>query len=147
MTLTEKVKKASEDAETPQEAAANLKDMLDKQEHSRVWSKYQTALKGKSKKEQKEFQNKSKAERGMEAALSLVKSAVPKFFTFKSQLTTPEPLIKGRNGKVKRKCLSTLGRMISGDILTVEELSPEKIPGQQVSGNIATRETSPRQPL
>ena len=79
MTLTEKVKKASEDAETPQEAAANLKDMLDKQEHSRVWSKYQTALKGKSKKEQTEFQNKSKAEKGMEAALSLVKSTVPIF--------------------------------------------------------------------
>ena len=49
MTLTEKVQKASEHAETPQAAAANLKDMLDKQEHSRVWSKYQTALKGKSK--------------------------------------------------------------------------------------------------
>lgn len=36
MTLKEKVQKASEDAETPQEAAANLKDMLGKQEHSRV---------------------------------------------------------------------------------------------------------------
>ena len=49
MSLAEKVKKASEGAETAEEAATNLKTMLDKQEHSRVWSKYQTALKGKPK--------------------------------------------------------------------------------------------------
>ena len=53
--------------------------MLDKQEHSRVWSKYNTHLKGQSKKDQKEFQKKNKSEKGILAALHMIKTIVPKF--------------------------------------------------------------------
>ena len=55
MTLAQKCKRAAESAETAEEAASNLKEMLSKQEHSRVWSKHNVALKGKSAKERKEF--------------------------------------------------------------------------------------------
>lgn len=53
LTLSEKVAKAAEGAETAEEAAQELKGMLSKQEHSRVWSKYNCHLKGQPKKEQK----------------------------------------------------------------------------------------------
>ena len=79
LTLAEKVAKAAEGTDTPEEAAQELKGMLSKQEHSRVWSKYNTHLKGKPKKEQKEFQKASKAEKGMLAAMHFVKAHVPKF--------------------------------------------------------------------
>jgi hypothetical protein len=127
MTLKEKVQKASEDAETPQEAAANLKDMLGKQEHSRVWSRYQTALKGKSKKEQKEFQNKSKAEKGMEAALSLVKSTVPKFFHFQESVDHTRTLDKREKWQSEKKMLEHFGEddfwrhLDSGRIISRED--------------------------
>ena len=80
LTLSEKVAKAAEGAETAEEAAQELKGMLSKREHSRVWSKYNCHLKGQPKKEQKEFDKASKGSKGMLAALHMVKSSVPKFF-------------------------------------------------------------------
>ena len=80
LSLAEKVAKAAEGTESPEEAAQNLKGMLSKQEHSRVWSKYNCHLKGQSKKDQNEFQKKTKGEKGMLAALHMVKASVPKFF-------------------------------------------------------------------
>ena len=56
MTLQQKIAKAAEGAETAEEAASNLKGMLGKQEHSKVWSRHQTWLKGQSKKEKAEFE-------------------------------------------------------------------------------------------
>ena len=79
LTLAEKVAKAAEGAETAEEAAQELKGMLTKQEHSRVWSKYNCHLKGQPKKEQKEFEKANKGAKGMLAALHMVKSSVPKF--------------------------------------------------------------------
>ena len=80
LSLAEKVAKAAENTESPNQAAQNIKGMLSKQEHSRVWSKFNCHMKGQSKKEQKELQKKSKGEKGMLAALHMVKSSVPKFF-------------------------------------------------------------------
>ena len=80
LSLAEKVAKAAEGAGTAEEAAQELRGMLSKQEHSRVWSKYNCHLKGQPKKEQKEFEKASKGAKGMLAALHMVKSNVPKFF-------------------------------------------------------------------
>ena len=55
MTLAEKVATAPESAENPAEAAKELKGMMTKQEHSKAWSKHNIHMRGKSKKEQKEF--------------------------------------------------------------------------------------------
>ena len=40
LSLAEKVAKTAEGTDSAEEAANNLKNMLSKQEHSRVWSKY-----------------------------------------------------------------------------------------------------------
>ena len=77
----QKIAKAGEGADTPEEAAQELKSMMDKQEHSRAWSKHQTYIKTRPKAEQKELQ------------------------------PTAAPLIKGQNGCQLKKCLSCLGEM------------------------------------
>ena len=63
MTLAEKVAKAGEEADTPEEAAQSLKGMLDKQEKTRAWSKFNTHLKHLSEEEQEAHKKKSKLER------------------------------------------------------------------------------------
>ena len=110
MTLAEKIKKAGEDADTAEEAASNLRGMLDKQEHSRVWSKYQTALKSKSQEEQKEFQEKNKNDKGFDAALHLVKSEVPKFFHYQASVDHTNSLDKRERWLSEKKM-----REIHGD--------------------------------
>ena len=64
MTLAEKVATAPESAENPAEAAKELKGMMTKQEHSKAWSKHNTHMRGKSKKEQKEFNSLPKGGKG-----------------------------------------------------------------------------------
>ena len=94
MTLSQKCKMAAESAETAEEAASNFKDMLSKQEHSRVWSKHNVALKGKSAKERKEFDKLSKGEKGQQAALFMIKSSVPKFMQVQESLQQSHTLNK-----------------------------------------------------
>ena len=65
MTLQQKVDKATEHAETPEEAAQELKTILTKDEHSKVWSKHKTYLKGLDAKERAEFDKLSKNEKGL----------------------------------------------------------------------------------
>ena len=109
MTLAEKIKKAGEEADTPEEAATELRKMLGKQEHTRVWSKYQTALKGKPKEEQDDFQNKSKHEKGFEAALALVKTEVPKFFHYNESMEHATSLAKREKWVSEKKMLELHG--------------------------------------
>ena len=45
MTLAQKIRKAAEGCSTAEEAASNLKEMLSKEEHSKVWSKHNCVLK------------------------------------------------------------------------------------------------------
>ena len=81
MTLAQKIAKAAENAETGEEAANNLKAMLNSNEHSRVWSKHNVMMKNnKPQKERNAFDKLSKGEKGMQAALFMIKSGVPKFF-------------------------------------------------------------------
>ena len=64
MTLAEKVATAPESAENPAEAAKELKGTMTKQEHSKAWSKHNIHMRGKSKKEQKEFNSLPKGGKG-----------------------------------------------------------------------------------
>ena len=86
MTLAQKVAKATEHADTAEEAAQNLKGMLNKSEHSRVWSKFNVMMNKKTTKEKKAYEKLSKTEKGMQAALQLVISTVPKFMQTKESV-------------------------------------------------------------
>ena len=83
MTLAQKIRKAAEGCSTAEEAASNLKEMLSKEEHSKVWSKRNCVLKKKTKKEQKEFASLTKGEKGLQAALHMVKTTAPQFLQVK----------------------------------------------------------------
>ena len=142
MTLSQKCKMAAESAETAEEAASNLKDMLSKQEHSRVWSKHNVALKGKSAKERKEFDKLSKGEKGQQAALFMIKSSVPKFMQVQESLQQSHTLNK------KEEWLSEMmekfGELSSGNMWNLEGLLPGKILGPGMCGTTVTKAMSPR---
>ena len=141
MTLAEKIKKAGEEADTPEEAATELRKMLGKQEHTRVWSKYQTALKGKPKEEQDDFQNKSKHEKGFEAALALVKTEVPKFFHYNESMDHATSLAKREKWVSEKKMLELHGEddfwahMESGRILYRADPLTPNVWNDQDTGN------------
>ena len=110
MTLAEKVAKAAEDAENPAEAAKELKGMMTKQEHSRAWSKHNIHhLRGKSKKEQKEFDSLPKGEKGLEVAMHLLKTNVPKFMQWKESLGQSISLDKREEWKSEIQMLEQFG--------------------------------------
>lgn len=65
LTLDEKVKKATEKANTAEEAAIVLKDSLTKDESAKLWSKHKTYLKGKEE-EKEAHEQLGKKEKGLE---------------------------------------------------------------------------------
>ena len=109
MTLAEKVAKAGEEADTPEEAAQSLKGMLDKQEKTRVWSKFNTHLKHLSEEEQEAHKKKSKLEKGLEAAVHMVKVEVPKFFHYQESVQHSQTLDKREKWKSEKKMREDFG--------------------------------------
>lgn len=97
--LVEKIKKASEEADNPEEAAANLKDMMNKSDHSKAWSKHNIYMKSQPAKGRKEFDKKSRTEKGKEVALYMIKSNVPKFMHWKESLSHNQSLAKREQWK------------------------------------------------
>lgn len=109
MSLQEKINKVGEDSSTPEEAALALKQSLSKLEHSKVWSKYNTHLKSLPDQEQEEFQNKSKVEKGMAAALFMVKANIPKFFHFNETLASSSSLDKREKWQSHKQMVERFG--------------------------------------
>ena len=109
MSLAEKIDKAAEDAQCPEEAAKGLRKMMTKQEHSQAWSKHNIHMRSKSKKEQKEFHSLSKGEKGMEVAMYLLKSNVPKFMHWKESLGQSVSLDKREEWKSETQMLEQFG--------------------------------------
>lgn len=126
LTLEEKVERASAGADTPDEAATSLRKMLTKQEHSRVWSKAQTQLAKKDKKEQKEFAQMSKAEKGQYAAVALVKGTIPKFFNYSDSVVHDNTLAKREKWQSEKTM--------------VDEFGPDEFWKHVESGRIESRE-------
>lgn len=110
MTLAQKIKKATEEADTAEEAAHNLKDTLTKEEHSKVWSKHNVELKKKSAKEQKEFAKLSKGDKGFLAALHMVKATSPKFFHVKESVGQSQTLDKREAWQSEAQMLTQFGQ-------------------------------------
>ena len=140
MTLAQKVKKATEEADTAEEAAHNLKDILTKEEHSKVWPKHNVEMKKKSAKDQKEFAKLNKGEKGFLAALHMVKTTAPKFFHMKESAGQSQTLDK-KLGNQKPKCWPNLAKQNLQGILKVEESNGGQIHGQKECGTTRIKET------
>ena len=94
LSLKEKVKIATEGAETAEEAVVALKKQLTPQEQQSAWGKMKTELKT-DKEEAKKVAKMSKKEIGMYATMCLLKAEAPKFMACKQELTTGVSLTKG----------------------------------------------------
>ena len=109
MSLSEKIEKAAEAATSPEEAAKGLKSMMTKQDHSSAWSKHNIHMRGKSKKEQKEFQSLPKGEKGMQVAMYLLKANIPKFMHWKESLSQEVSLDQREEWKSEAQMLEQFG--------------------------------------
>ena len=109
MTLAQKVAKATEHADTAEEAAQNLKGMLNKSEHSRVWSKYNVMMNKKTTKEKKAYEKLSKTEKGTQAALQLVKSTAPKLMQPKESVGQHSTLDQREKWQSEAKMIQEFG--------------------------------------
>ena len=109
MTLQQKVDKATEHAETPEEAAQELKTILTKDEHSKVWSKHKTYLKGLDAKERAEFDKLSKNEKGLKAALYLIQNSSCKFMLARQGMSHEKTLDKREQWKSETKMIEEHG--------------------------------------
>ena len=107
MTLKEKVAAACENAETTEEAAAELRKNMTEQEKQSAWGKHQTHLKNNPK-EAKEVNKMNKTEKGLAAAIYLLKKEQPRFLQVKKMCQLQAPWQKVKYGKVKNKCWTNL---------------------------------------
>ena len=78
VSLNDKVKNALATAETPEEAASNVRSQLSKLDKSVVWSRYQTHLKHNPA-EKELYDQKSNLEKGNAQALWFITQSAPKF--------------------------------------------------------------------
>ena len=135
MTLAQKVQKAAEGCETAPEPATNLRGMLTKEERSKVWSKRNVALKKKPAKEQKAFDSLTKGEKGMEAAMYMVKASVPQFMQVKEPVGQDQTLDK------REEWQSEMGKMNLKDMFSQGACSGERTHGHGESTITKTRAT------
>ena len=92
--LAEKIKKATEGAETAEEAAQALKGGMNKGDHSVAWSRHKTWLKGQGKEAQEKYNGLSKTKKSEAVALWLVKSQGPKFQAWTEDVKATKSLEK-----------------------------------------------------
>eukprot|EP00435_Cladocopium_sp_Y103_P052109 s605_g16.t1 len=100
LTLDEKVKLATEEAENEEQAAITLKQSLTKDESAKMWSKHQTYLKTHPE-EKEEHQTKSKTEKGLEVVLWFLKHNKGKFFHTEASKEASETLTKSQEREVE----------------------------------------------
>ena len=104
MTLKQKVAAACENAETLEEAAAELRKNMTEQEKQSAWGKHQTHLKGNPK-EAKEVSKMNKTEKGLAAAIYLLKKEQPSFLQVKKTVSASSTLTKGEVWESEKQML------------------------------------------
>ena len=104
LSLHERVKMATEGADTPEEAAATLKETLTPQEQQSAWGKMKTKLKH-DKEEANKVANMGKKEVGLYATLCLLQEKAPKFMAAKQELSTGTSLTKGETWESETQML------------------------------------------
>ncbi len=93
MTLKEKIETAAQDCSDEEGQGRALKGMLTKDEHSAVWGKHQTHLKKNSLGKEK-YDNASKKDKGLAAAIWLMKTEGKQYLHSSSHVKTHEALKK-----------------------------------------------------
>ena len=106
--LAEKIKKATEGAETAEEAAQAKKGGMNKGDHSVAWSRRKTWLKGQGK-EAQNYNGLSKTKKGEAVALWLVKSQGPKFQAWTEDVKATKSLEKSEKWKSEKQMLEEHG--------------------------------------
>ncbi|CAL1149973.1 unnamed protein product [Cladocopium goreaui] len=109
LTLDEKVKKATEEANTAEEAAIVLKDSLTKDESAKLWSKHKTYLKGKEE-EKEAHEQLGKKEKGLEVVLWFLKHKKGVFFHTETSKEASETLTKGEKWVSEHKMLQDFSK-------------------------------------
>ena len=94
LSLKERIQMVTENADTQDEAAAELKKTLTQAEQQSAWGKMKTHLKNNPE-EAKKVDNMSKKEVGLFATLCLLKDKAPKFMQAKQEMSQGTSLTKG----------------------------------------------------
>ena len=105
MSLKEKIEAAAEEAEDEEEAAQLLKNSLTKDEHSMVWGRHQTYLK-KNPLEKEDHEKLGKVERGLSAALWLMKKECKKYVHTAREEAQREKLTKEDTWESEKQMLN-----------------------------------------
>ena len=108
LSLKEKVDKITEEAETKEEAAQVLKDVITPNERGQIWSKHQISLKN-DKEGQKEHNELNKTQKGLASLLWFVENQSKKFYNATAQFGTKQTLIKGDEWKSETQMLKDFG--------------------------------------
>ena len=110
MTLAQKINKAAETGDTEEDAAKHLKGMLSKEEHSKAWSKHNVSMSHKSQKEKKEFSKLSKGEKGLQVAMHLLRTNVPRFMQMKESVAQSNSLDKREKWESEAAMIQRFGK-------------------------------------
>jgi len=102
------VQKAAEGATNEEEAAANLKGMLTKLDHSKIWNQHKRHLE-KDADEAAENATLGKKDKGMAAALWFVRKNKPKFMSIQMSMNAGDELIKTDEWISEKQCLDRFG--------------------------------------
>ena len=109
LTLDERVKKLTDESNSPEEAALALKDSLTKDESAKMWSKHQTYLKGKPE-ERAAHEQLTKKEKGLEVVLWFLKNKKGMFLHTEASKEASETLTKGEKWVSELKMLQEFSK-------------------------------------
>ena len=105
MSLREKINAAAEEAEDEEDAAQILKESLTKDEHSMVWGRHQTHLK-KNPLEKEEHDKLGKVEKGLSAALWLMRKECKKYVHTSREVAQREKMTKEDTWESEKQMLN-----------------------------------------
>ena len=108
LSLKEKVEQATASADTAEDAAQNLKGMINPNERGQIWSKHQTAMKS-DKEAQQEHSSLNKTQKGLASLLWFVENQSKKFFNSTATFGTKHTLIKGDTWKTEKQMVDQFG--------------------------------------
>ena len=108
LSLKEKVEHATASAETAEEAAENLKEIIKPNERGQIWSKHQITMRG-DKDAQDEHNALNKTQKGLASLLWFVENQSKKFCHSSASIGTKHTLIKGDTWKTEKQMIDQFG--------------------------------------
>ena len=108
LSLKEQVEHATASADTAEEAAKNLKDIIKPNGRGQIWSKHHTAMKGE-KEAQEEHDALNKTQKGLASLLWFVENQSKKVFNSTATFGSKHTLVKGDTWKAEKQMLDQFG--------------------------------------